>query len=329
MTTVQLSDLRTLRNVLEGFDQRSSRSNVLVICNGKGGVGKSTLASHLAAGWAYSGERVLLVEMDPQANTAEDLGFTADTSINDQGKRQAEAVMNSLPLEPSGEVRPRLFVAPGGSQLEDVVTEELYCQRRAARITGDGAWMYMYAASVRSVAHQFDWVILDVAPGSAVLQAQAMVAGDWVIVPTRSDVSSRKGLRTVTSRIRESMPYNPDLTFLGIVLFAIGSSASRVEKRIREALESDVQGSAPVFDTAIRYVEAAAQACRTHGLVARELEHAVRPGDSDGPGVHVGPSLDASVRRSAAGLARDYRSLAFEILARIGALKAEAANGQE
>jgi chromosome partitioning protein len=318
---VNVADLEPLRQRVPSL-RDGSAGNIIVICNGKGGVGKSTLASHLAAGWAFSGARVLLVEMDPQANTAEDLGFTANGGINDNGKRQADAVLQCLPLEPAGEVRPGLWVAPGGAYLEDVITEELYCQRRAASQSGDPTWMYMYASTIRTIAREYDWIILDVAPGSAVLQVQAMVAGDWVIVPTRSDVSSRKGLRTVTRRIAEALPYNPDLTFLGIVLFAVGASASRVQARIRSALESDVQGAAPVFDTAIRHVEAAAQACRTHGLVASEVEHAARAGEREGSGAHAGLSVDASVRKSAAALAKDYRSLAYEILGRIGRINA-------
>lgn len=329
MAELEVEDLSKLRdrNVLAHV-QASRPANIIIVVNGKGGVGKSSLSANTAEALAFKGQKVLLVEMDPQANTAEDLGFTPDTSLNDQGKRQAEAVLHCQPLEPSGEVRPNLYVCPGGRYLEQHVQEELYCQRRLARMTGDSTWNFMYAASLKAVAREYNWLILDVAPGSSVLQAQAMVAADYVVVPTRSDTSSRKGLITVAARIAESRPYNPDLRFLGVALFATGTGSAtvtsdtrrrrRIQDRIREDLDRDLAGAAPIFNASIRHHEAAAQACRKFGVTARELA-AFDP--EPGVGRHGRPTPDPAVIKAAAGLATDYRDLATEILVRIAEIK--------
>jgi cellulose biosynthesis protein BcsQ len=286
-----------------GIRQRTRRK-VLVIANGKGGVGKSSLAAALAAVLAMVGKRVLLIEMDPQGNNAEDLGFIG-SPLYDSGASQARALLEGTGLKPTGEARPGLWVVPGGEALEDII-EELYCQRRAAGQADDDSWLYMYAAAISQVADDYDLIVLDVAPGSLVLQLQAMVAGDMVVVPCRSDASSRKGLRTVARRFRDASPHNPSLRLIGIVLFGVTTMAVRVKKEMRELLEEDVHGAAPVFQTAIRYVERAAVECRKAGLVPHELAR--------------DDTIDRSLARSLTGLAKDYRSLGMELMTQIAQL---------
>jgi chromosome partitioning protein len=302
-TSLPLAAITALQSMTEGI-RRRVRRKVLVIANGKGGVGKSSLAAALAAVLTLIGKRVLLIEMDPQGNNAEDLGFIG-TDIYDGGASQARALLEGTGLKPTGEARPGLWVVPGGEALEDVI-EELYCQRRAAGESGDDTWLYMYAAAIAQIADDYDVIILDVAPGSMVLQLQAMVAGDMVVVPCRSDASSRKGLRTVARRFKDAWPHNPGLRLIGIVLFGVTTSGSRIQAEMRELLEEDAQGSAPVFDTTIRYVERAAVACRRAGLLPHELSREDK----------VDPSLGKSLK----GLASDYRSLGTEILTEIARL---------
>lgn len=296
-------DTTALRAAIPGIVTRTRRK-VLVIANGKGGVGKSSLAAALAVVLTLVGKRVLLIEMDPQGNNAEDLGFNG-TPLYDSGASQARALLDGTGLKPTGEARPGLWVVPGGEALEEII-EELYCQRRVARQSGDDSWLYMYADAVSQVADDYDVIILDVAPGSLVLQLQAMVAGDMVMVPCRSDASSRKGLRTVARRFRDASPCNPSLRLIGIVLFGVGSQAGRVKAEMRQLLEEDVHGAATVFQTAIRYVERAAVECRKAGRVPDELAREDK--------------IDPSLARSLRGLAQDYRSLGLELLTEIAQL---------
>ncbi|MGW7671566.1 ParA family protein [Streptomyces sp. NPDC054775] len=289
---------RRMQLMREGAHDRK----VLVVVNGKGGVGKTSLSAALATALAKTGLQVLLIEIDEQGNHHEDLGTTC-TEVADDGQAQAAAILEGKLLTPTGEARPNLHVVPGGSALQDVV-EELYCQRRVARSSEDPevqlAWIGLYAAAIDAVRHLYDVIILDVAPGSEPLQLQALVAGDMVLVPTRSDPSSRKGLRTVARRFAQALRLNPLLRLLGVVVFATASAATKVQQKIKSQLAEDLNGAAPVMEQTIRHVEAAAVACRTRGKVPQELA--------------ADPDLDSALRRSMQALAEDYRSLALEVL---------------
>ncbi|WP_327249834.1 ParA family protein [Streptomyces sp. NBC_01320] len=298
LTEVKRALQRRLQLVAEGVHQ----TKVFVVVNGKGGVGKSSLSAALAAAWAAIGLRVLLIEMDEQGNNGEDLGTTG-TVLADDGVAQAAAILDGKPLTPTGEARPGLFVVPGGAVLEDVI-EELYCQRRlASRCESpedQSAWMGMYTAAIDAVRDVYDVIVLDVAPGSEPLQLQALTAGDFVLVPSKSDPSSRKGLRTVARRFGQARALNPMLRLLGVVIFGTNASATNVQTKIKEQLEEDLNGAAPVFAQTIRHVEAAAVACRVAGRVAHEMRSST--------------AIEPSVRRSMKALAGDYQSLAIEIM---------------
>jgi chromosome partitioning protein len=303
---LELADLSEVKTALRRrktlTDEGVLERKVIVIVNGKGGVGKSSLSAALAVALAKVGKKVGLIEMDEQGNNNEDLGTTG-TNLDDDGESQAAAILDSKPLTPTGQARPNLYVFPGGDHLEDVV-EELYVQRRYASYHDDPedqqAWMGMYAAAIDRIRDDYDVIILDVAPGSEVLQSEALVAGDMVLIPSKSDPSSRKGLRVVARRFGQARALNSTLKLLGVVLFATNSSATKVQKNIKDNLEKDLKGNAPVFEQAIRHVEAAAVACRTAGKVPQEMRSL--------------KDVDPGTAKSIKALAGDYQSLAMEVM---------------
>lgn len=314
-TPLELVDLSEVRNALERrydlIDEGVLERKVIAIVNGKGGVGKSSLSSALAVAWAKIGQEVLLMEMDEQGNNCEDLGIS-NTAMNDRGHAQAAAVLEGKPLTPTGAARPHLHVVPGGDELEEVV-EELYCQRRLAKRANDPdeatAWMGMYAAAIDKVRDDYDVIILDIAPGSEVLQLAALTAADYILIPSKSDPSSRKGLRTVAKRFSVAAGNNTMLRLLGVVLFATNSSATKVQKNIKDSLESDLRGAAPVFEQNIRHVEAAAVEARLRGKVPQELR--------------TSSELGTSLRKSMKDLAGDYQSLAIEVMQAMATVRSQ------
>lgn len=310
LSLVDLSEVKAaLQHRLTRIDEGLMDRKVIAIVNGKGGVGKSSLSSALAVAWAKMGLSVLLIEMDEQGNNGEDLA-TTNTPLNDQGQAQAAAILEGKPLTPTGKARPNLWVVPGGDALEEVV-EELYCQRRLAKLAEDPAdqtaWMAMYAAAIDKIRDDYDAIILDIAPGSDVLQLAALTAADNVLIPSKSDPSSRKGLRTVAQRFAIARQNNPMLRLLGVVLFATNSSATKVQKNIKDSLKSDLKGGAPVFEQNIRHVEAAAVEARRIGKVPQELRSS--------------QELHPSLRKSMKDLAGDYQSIAIEIMQEMAKLK--------
>jgi cellulose biosynthesis protein BcsQ len=315
---VDLSEVkRSYQRRYDAIDAGQHEPKVIAVVNGKGGVGKSSLSSAFGVALAKLGKDVLLAELDEQGNNCEDLGIS-NTEMNDRGAAQAAAILDGKPLTPTGQARPHLYVLPGGDELEEVV-EELYCQRRAAKKLTDPddktAWMGMYAAAIDKVRDDYDLIILDVAPGSEVLQLAALAAADYVLIPSKSDPSSRKGLRAVAKRFATASEMNDVLQLLGVVLFATNSSATNVHKTIRKHLEEDLNGAAPLFEQAIRHVEAAAVEARLRGRVPQELRTA--------------NDLPSGMLKSMRALAGDYQSLTVEILQQMTERVSAASSGGE
>jgi cellulose biosynthesis protein BcsQ len=284
-------------------------SRVVAIMNGKGGVGKTSLAGNLAALTAAAGYRVLVVDLDPQGNLAEELGYIG-SSTDDAGESLAAALQFGRPVAPTP-LRGSLDVLPGGEYLEDVESVLGTRSDRSSRRTDAHSAL---AVSLAPVAGGYDLVLLDCPPGSPVLQTAALGAARWLIIPTRTDDSSRKGLVKVARRYAAARDRGAPVELLGVCLFGVTTSAKKVRADARADLDRDLGAVAPVFKTVIRYAEAAAVEARRRGVPVHELEAA----GLDAPRWYErlrNPTMSATVvPGSAATLAADYAHLAEEIL---------------
>lgn len=285
---------------------------VIAIVNGKGGVGKTTIVANIGGMLAASGYRVLLVDMDPQGNLAEELGYTeADT--NDDGLALAQTLVFSSEAQPALGIRENLDVLMGGSHL-DMAAAGLTLKAQKDPAAAKAALVQ----GLEGIAENYDLIFIDCPPGQETLQQAALAAARWALIPVKTDASSRKGLRDVARRLDAVVAINPDLDLLGIVLFGVNRSAKRVSESAREAIRQDLGPGAPIFETSIRHAEAAAQESRERGLLAFELEEAVLAAPKwwelrRGSGQqHDGPRS-----KSAVGVAEDFQSLGEEVVARI------------
>jgi cellulose biosynthesis protein BcsQ len=212
-------------------------------------------------------------------------------------------------------------VVPGGECLHDLAGA-LYARRQRQ----PGAAATALANSLGAIAGDYDMVFLDCPPGQDVLQEAALVAAGWALIPTKTDVSSRKGLREVATRFAAARVLNPELALLGVVLFGVNRSAKRIEAEARAAIEAELGGTAPVFRTTIRHVEASAFDVRERGQLVHELERAVLAAPKwyeRRPGKHRGdPDVgEGALAGSAGALAGDYQALAEEIFVHLAAVQ--------
>lgn len=285
---------------------------VIAIVNGKGGVGKTTITANIGGMLAASGYRVLLVDMDPQGNLAEELGYT-DFDANDDGMALAQTLVFGSEAQPALGIRENLDVLMGGSHL-DMAAAGLTLKAQKDPATAKAA----LAQGLEGLAENYDLIFIDCPPGQETLQQAALAAARWALIPVKTDASSRKGLRDVARRLDAVVTINPDLDLLGIVLFGVNRSAKRVSESAREAIRQDLGSGAPIFETSIRHAEAAAQESRERGLLAFELEEAVLAAPKwwelrRGSGQqHDGPRS-----KSAVGVAEDFQALGEEVVARI------------
>ncbi|WP_420120869.1 ParA family protein [Nakamurella sp.] len=304
---------------------------VVAIANGKGGVGKTTLTAGLAGQLAAGGSRVLVVDTDPQANLARDLGYPPG-----DGGNLSLAITHGLPLEVVRGVRDRLDVVPGGPALWDVPPAFTARGARGATLPGLAPALDKVKPEAAAApaapgdpadAADYDVVLVDTPPGEPILQELVFGAADFLIIPTRSDEASLDGLVVVAQRFAAARAVNPDLTLLGVVLFGVRAGSTRMIGRVRAALQETLGDAAPVFPTSIRYLESAAVDMRSRGLLPHELTELHRMDTKtrlsrlrEGEPAQTKDSL-LSRNTSAEGLAADYAALADEVLAAMKARK--------
>ena len=294
---------------------REALTRVVAIANGKGGVGKTSLATTLAGLAAAGGYRILLIDLDPQGNVGEDLGYTGAGQGDDGAALVASLASRAALTISLPEARERIDVICGGERLDDLAGLLLSRHRQGTAVADVLADPLSQLLGVSD----YDLVVIDCPPGEPNLQLMALGAARWLVVPTRGDAASLKGMTRIAQRLVQAREHNPDLELLGVVLFDIASSATRLKREISAQITEALGGVAPLFEHSIRHSVAAADS-RGRGLLIHE--HAARlEGEPFWQALKEGrrPSSPGS----APALAADYAALVHEILTRISALESE------
>jgi len=297
--------------------------HVYVFANGKGGVGKTTSACHIAGLAAADGLRVLLLDLNGQGNVAEDFGYTG-TSIDDQGRGLLTALVGGSPLTPVQGVRPNLDVVPGGEHVRRIAPL-LYSQLQDPK-TGEPAVLAL-ARCLMPIADRYDVVLIDSPPENPPLVQLALAAARFVLVPMKSDNGSRKGLREIARDFSLVRRLNPYLMLLGVFVFASGTSATRIRAQVHANVEKDLDGAAHMFTTVIRHSEAVAVQVRERGLLAHELELQAATGPKSFDVAAGRADRSQLITATSASVAGDYAALAREIFARAAEVRAQAEEG--
>lgn len=288
----------------------------LVFAQGKGGVGKTTLSANVAALAAAAGHHVLLIDLDQQGNLARDLGFPPDSG---------DALLNALiapaaPLPIQPDIRPNLDVIAGGPAVGDAA---VIFTARANR--GGDSLEDTLGSKLADIADRYDLIVIDTPPGDRVIVEAALAVATSVVIPTRMDEASIDGVTRIAERFIAVRDRNSDLQLAGVVLFAIASRTTRLERDVRAALEHTLGGAAPVFETRVRHLDSAAADARRRGLLVHELEQAAAGDRSQRlAALRAGTNPTGNLyARDASGLAGDYEALTGEILTRIAELEQE------
>lgn len=311
------------------YDEVPRHPRVVAVINGKGGVGKSSITANLGSILASMYQlRVLLVGLDPQDNLGEDLGY-AHVEAGDDGQALVAAIQGQEVVVPPGtqQVRPGVDVLPGGDALE-VLVADLYVDRANGL---ERVWDLSSALS--NVRSAYDIVLIDCPPGYHVLQELALAAAEWMLVPTATDSSSRKGIARLADRVGAVNEAGADPNLLGVVLFDLPASATRVRRDAHERIMGDLGPDAPVFEVHIRSAAAAAHDARERGQLMHELARDVEAGPTwwqlrrqrseEGEPAPPSPALS----RAAASVARDYEVLGMEFMRALENAEALAAGG--
>jgi cellulose biosynthesis protein BcsQ len=290
----------------------SRLTNTIAFANGKGGVGKTSVAANVAGIAALSGWRVLAVDLDPQGNLGNDLGYT-QAGNSDQGARLMAAIRDGSRLEPLRDVRPGLDAVPGGDHMDGLMTV------LAPRLLDESASGTAIADALIPLADEYDLVMLDCPPAGGVLLEAILIATRFLVIPTKRDLGSLHGLVRVARSFASVRSHdNPDLDVLGVTLFDFARQDTRILADTRERLVRNLAGAAPVFDTVIRNARKASTDMRRDGLLAFEYEEAAaaarRQRVVDRVWERSGRPSPNGYSQTASGLAEDYQNLTKEIL---------------
>lgn len=193
-----------------------SKLRVLAIANQKGGVGKTTTAINLGTALAAIGERVLVIDLDPQGNASTGLGVPPET----RAMTSYDAVRGAVTLmEAAAKTAiPGLFVVPANSDLVGLETDLSGDPSRAYKLR-DAVVALVAECQAKAADEGFKYVLIDCPPSLNILTLNALAAADAVLVPVQCEFFALEGisqLKESIDQIRASL--NPGLEIQGVVL---------------------------------------------------------------------------------------------------------------
>ena len=186
---------------------------IISLANQKGGVGKTTTAINLGTALAAIGERVLIVDLDPQGNASTGLGIDR----RDRRASTYDVLTGEVSLRESvvPTAVPRLFIAPSTMDLSGLELELGHTRDRAFRLRNA---IEALNTNVSPEA-DFTYVLIDCPPSLNLLTVNAMAASDAILVPLQCEFFALEGLSQLLQTVEQvRSTLNPDLSIHGIVL---------------------------------------------------------------------------------------------------------------
>jgi len=249
---------------------------VLVISNQKGGVGKTTTAISLSAALVERGQRVLVIDLDPQANATSGLG------VGKNGAGIRGVLLKEQPIRESivATSLQGLDLLPSGSDMAGAEVELVPLMAREFRLR----------QALRSLTGIYDTVIIDCPPSLGLLTVNALAAGDGVVVPVQCEYYALEGLAQLLDTIEAvRQRLNEHLEVLAIVL-TMEDRRNRLSMQVTDEVRKHFPqlvartriprtvrlAEAPSHGMPISVYDPSSRAAKAYGDLAREVEQRLK-----------------------------------------------------
>lgn len=188
---------------------RETKTNIWSIVNQKGGVGKTTTAVNLGTALAAMGERVLLIDLDPQGNASTAVGIMPDNRDNNIYNFITEDIHEYYNKFIRKTIVPNLHIIAGHIDLSGVDIE-LYNQENK---------MFTLSNKLDILKHNYNYIFIDCPPSLGFLTVNSMCASNGIIVPLQCEFFALEGLSQLLHTVEKIQKnLNSELDIEGIVL---------------------------------------------------------------------------------------------------------------
>ncbi len=212
-------------------------AKIFCVANQKGGVGKTTTAVNLAAGLAKVGQRVLMIDLDPQGNATMGSGVdkrALELSVYDVLLENASVKEAAVRSEAVG-----YDVLGANRELSGAEIELVSLERRNDRLKG----------ALKAVDADYDFVLVDCPPSLSMLTLNGLCAAHGVVVPMQCEYFALEGLTDLVNTIKQvHANMNPDLQIIGL-LRVMFDPRTTLQQQVSDQLKEHFGDK--VFDTVI------------------------------------------------------------------------------
>ena len=214
-------------------------TRVIAVANQKGGVGKTTTSVNVAACLAATGQKILLIDLDPQANATSGVGLEKR-----EGASAYPALLGEGTLEAS--------VVPTAYERLYVIPSEVDMCGAEVELSRVENHLHRLKMALEPIVHsgQYDLILIDCPPALGVLTLNVFTATDWLLIPLQCEYYALEGISMINRVIGQLRDggVNPNLEILGVVMTMFDGRtrlAAQVVQEVRQHF-GDL-----VFDTLI------------------------------------------------------------------------------
>ncbi len=246
---------------------------IIAVANQKGGVGKTTTSINLAAGLSYLGKKVLLVDLDSQANATQGIGVRDEVKLSTYDLLLHDAEVKDCLITKK---IPPLHVVPASISLAGGELEIANYNENRERLLRN---------KLVKVKDNYDFIIIDCPPALGLLSTNALTAADSVIIPVQCEYYALEGLTQLLSTVRVVQKlYNPSLYIEGVLLTMFDGRTKlslEVQQEVRKYFKERVYRSyiprnvklseAPSYGKSIFEHDIKSDGARAYAALAKEV----------------------------------------------------------